>query len=414
MSKARDAADKAPVAATLTGTETLTNKTLDTPNITNGLTIAGSAGSAGQVLQSNGSSAPSWGTPSTATTATNLAGGGAGQVPYQSGAGTTAFLAAGTNGYFLQSTGAGAPVWAAAGASINYAAKSTTYTAVAGDKGYLFGCTSTWTLSLTAATTLGNGWFLYLQNLGTGVITVDPNGAETIGGVATANLNPGDIWLIVCNGTNFQLERLNGNNYQIFTSSGTFTVPAGVYRIYAEAWGGGGGGGKINTYLPPGGGGGGYSAGWINVTPGQTITATVGSGGSAGGGYNSAGAGGNGGASTFGVLTANGGIGGVGSGSGSTVGHALSAGGTASGGDINIRGGVGAQVIIALSSGERYSRGGDASNGGLGGATWYLYGTDSSSLQEPSIPGGGGGSGSWAPNLYSQDGARGEIRVYWV
>ena len=64
MTKSRDSADKAPVAATLTGAETLTNKTLDTPNIINGLTIAGSAGSAGQVLQSNGAGAPGWATPS--------------------------------------------------------------------------------------------------------------------------------------------------------------------------------------------------------------------------------------------------------------------------------------------------------------------------------------------------------------
>ena len=51
---------------TLTGSETLTNKTLTapvltTPNITTGLTVAGSAGTAGQFLTSGGSgSAPTW------------------------------------------------------------------------------------------------------------------------------------------------------------------------------------------------------------------------------------------------------------------------------------------------------------------------------------------------------------------
>lgn len=44
-------------------------------------------------------------------TATNLAGGDAGTLPYQSAANTTAQLAAGTSGYILKSTGAGAPVW---------------------------------------------------------------------------------------------------------------------------------------------------------------------------------------------------------------------------------------------------------------------------------------------------------------
>ena len=44
--------------------------------------------------------------------ATNLAGGAAGSIPYQSAAGTTAMLAAGTAGQYLKSNGAGAPTWA--------------------------------------------------------------------------------------------------------------------------------------------------------------------------------------------------------------------------------------------------------------------------------------------------------------
>ena len=52
------------------------------------------------------------GSATTATTATNLAGGIASQIPYQSAAGTTAFIANGTSGQFLQSNGTGAPTWA--------------------------------------------------------------------------------------------------------------------------------------------------------------------------------------------------------------------------------------------------------------------------------------------------------------
>lgn len=48
----------------------------------------------------------------TAGSATNLAGGSAGTVPYQSASGTTAMLAAGTSGQVLTSSGAGAPTWA--------------------------------------------------------------------------------------------------------------------------------------------------------------------------------------------------------------------------------------------------------------------------------------------------------------
>ena len=43
--------------------------------------------------------------------ATNLAGGGAGYVPYQSGADTTGFVAAGSAGQVLTSNGTSAPTW---------------------------------------------------------------------------------------------------------------------------------------------------------------------------------------------------------------------------------------------------------------------------------------------------------------
>jgi len=59
------------------------------------------------------------GNATTATTATNLAGGSAGTVPYQSAAGTTAMLAAGSSGQVLQSNGAAAPSWVAATAAAN-------------------------------------------------------------------------------------------------------------------------------------------------------------------------------------------------------------------------------------------------------------------------------------------------------
>ena len=51
-------------------------------------------------------------TATTATTATNLAGGANGSVPYQTGSGSTTFLAAGTNGYVL-TLDSGVPTWAA-------------------------------------------------------------------------------------------------------------------------------------------------------------------------------------------------------------------------------------------------------------------------------------------------------------
>lgn len=60
------------------------------------------------------------GTAATATTATNLAGGSNGTIPYQSAAGTTQMLAVGTSGQVLQTNGVGAPTWTtpAAGALV--------------------------------------------------------------------------------------------------------------------------------------------------------------------------------------------------------------------------------------------------------------------------------------------------------
>ena len=80
-------------------------------------------GTSGQVLQTGGAGAnPSWlnqssiaagsaTTATTATTSTNLAGGAAGNIPYQSGAGATSFVSAGTSGQVLTSNGSSAPTW---------------------------------------------------------------------------------------------------------------------------------------------------------------------------------------------------------------------------------------------------------------------------------------------------------------
>ena len=57
-----------------------------------------------------------------ASTATNLANGGAGQVPYNTGSGATTFLAAGTAGQVLQSNATSAPTWTN---RVNYTASST-------------------------------------------------------------------------------------------------------------------------------------------------------------------------------------------------------------------------------------------------------------------------------------------------
>ncbi len=67
---------------------------------------------------------------------------------------------------------------------------------------------------------------------------------------------------------------------QTYSTSGTFTVPAGVTSIQVEAWGGGGkGGSKVSGNATYGGGGGGaYAKKAITVIPGTTYTVSVGIG----------------------------------------------------------------------------------------------------------------------------------------
>ena len=76
------------------------------------------AGSSGEVLTSGGTGSPTWtaqsslsvGSATTATTATNVAGGTAGAVLYQTGSGATTNLGLGTKGYVLVA-GTSAPTW---------------------------------------------------------------------------------------------------------------------------------------------------------------------------------------------------------------------------------------------------------------------------------------------------------------
>ena len=75
---------------------------------------------------------------------------------------------------------------------------------VSGNRSKLIDYTSgTFTQTFTAAATLGDGWFLYFKNSGSGVITLDPDGSETIDGDATKVLNPDDQALIQCDGSDF-------------------------------------------------------------------------------------------------------------------------------------------------------------------------------------------------------------------
>lgn len=72
-------------------------------------------------------------------------------------------------------------------------------------------CTATLTLSLPAASVAGQGFIFTVSNAGTGIVTVDPSGAELINSASTFMLLPGESALIVCDGVQW---------YTAFNSSG--------------------------------------------------------------------------------------------------------------------------------------------------------------------------------------------------
>ncbi|MDC0948994.1 hypothetical protein OAS86_06610 [Gammaproteobacteria bacterium] len=117
--------------------------------------------------------------------------------------------------------------------------------------------------------------------------------------------------------------RLPANTTELFNTVGTasFSVPAGITRLFVEISGGGGGGGSgafslKNNADGANGGAGDALQTELLVSEGDTLIVTVGAGGSAGASSGSLGGGG-GGASRFGDLVASGGGGGGGSGEGS-------------------------------------------------------------------------------------------------
>jgi hypothetical protein len=132
---------------------------------------------------------------------------------------------------------------------------------------------------------------------------------------------------------------------QVFTSSGTWSRPAGITKVKVTVVGGGGGGAGAqstggNLPAAAGGGGGGATIEFIDVSSTSSASVTRGAGGAGGSGSN--GNGGAGGTSSFGSFcSATGGGGGAGAASGVSTGGAA---GSGSGGNINLTGGRGANA----------------------------------------------------------------------
>lgn len=79
--------------------------------------------------------------------------------------------------------------------------RTTAYTVVEADRGKIIACTGTFSLSLTAASTLGAGFAVAVANVGSGAITIDPNGTETIDAATTYVVPANTTALIACTGS---------------------------------------------------------------------------------------------------------------------------------------------------------------------------------------------------------------------
>ncbi len=177
---------------------------------------------------------------------------------------------------------------------------------------------------------------------------------------------------------------LIGNNTfsqtsQAFTTSGTFTVPAGVTSINVVVVGGGGSGGYNGT---GGGGGGGYASGTYTVTPLATIPVTVGTvGGTTSVGTFCQATGGGPGISVSNPQIGGGGAGGVGS-----------------GGSLNYTGGVGGGGYYTYFGGGGGGAAGSMGNGVNGGNSIAWTGICQT-------PGGSGGAAGGFPGGMGGKGA---------
>jgi hypothetical protein len=209
---------------------------------------------------------------------------------------------------------------------------------------------------------------------------------------------------------------------QEFLSSGTFTVPAGITTVWVTMCGGGGsGGGWGASNGAAGGGAGAYCIQRpVSVTPGASVTVTIGAGGASvtsGDAGGSAQVGNDGGATSFGAVSVSGGGGGnrvvnnsgniVFSGNHAGRGSALGGCGITTGfrvaGSIGGRSGMSGQQNLGGGAGGLFGDGGDARN-----AANAIAGAANSGA------GGGGVTESSQNQFLSGAGGSGRCIVEWI
>jgi len=140
----------------------------------------------------------------------------------------------------------------------------------------------TFSQTFAGADTMGDGFFCYIRNSGTGDITLDPVG--TIDGLTSFVVYPGEMRMLLVNaaGDGFESFVMQGFKKSI-TSSETFTKPPGYKTFCGILWSAGAsgrnGGGAINS--GGGAGGGAFPFSIDSSDFGATETITIGAGGAA-------------------------------------------------------------------------------------------------------------------------------------
>lgn len=207
--------------------------------------------------------------------------------------------------------------------------------------------------------------------------------------------------------------------YTTPTTSGTFSVPAGVTEINVQTWGSGGAGSSLSINRGGGGGGAGaYAQSLLTVVPGTTYNITVGTGGVSGT---------NGTDSSFGasLVVAKGGLSASSNNNNGALGGAAS---PSSIGDVTTAGGNGANGINGS-----YGGGGGASPGTLlpgvdatnatgavanaGGGNGANGRSGSQGNGSSATGNGGGGGGAYRTSSGSRtagNGANGQVTISWV
>lgn len=141
-------------------------------------------------------------------------------------------------------------------------AKTSGFTPAAADAGELFECSGAFTIDFTAAATLGAGWAATFYNTGSGAVTLDPNGSETIGGAATEFLSKGRGAMVYSDGSNLWPLPLGGANMLHVTNQ----VPSGTAA--GAASGGGWDVRSLNTVRTNEIAGASLAAGQVTLPPG--------------------------------------------------------------------------------------------------------------------------------------------------